>query len=43
MTYAGWIVVCLLGIFLAFVVAALHRANNKVRRMYADKVIMSGD
>lgn len=41
MTYAVWIVACLLGIFLAFVVAALHRANTRVRQMYADKWIMT--
>jgi hypothetical protein len=43
MTYAAWIVVCLLGIFLAFVVAALSRANARVKSMYADKRIMSQD
>lgn len=43
MTYAGWIVVCLLGIFLFFVIAALHKANLKVRKLYSAKAIMSRD
>ena len=43
MTYAGWIVVCLLGIFLAFVIAALHQANLRVRKLYDGKAIMKRD
>ncbi|WP_268884069.1 hypothetical protein [Jannaschia marina] len=43
MHYSDWIVVCLLGIFLAVVIAALHRANRKVRTLYADKAILSRD
>ncbi|CTQ50176.1 hypothetical protein [Jannaschia donghaensis] len=43
MTYAGWIVICLMGIFLAVVVTALSKANARVKVLYADKSIMSDD